>query len=103
MFSRVRDMLHSISEAVAIAFAFVVGAIFLAAAFVWHFVPKWRTDDEARRRSDAIQEALSEARRARATELQAKLDAIDAAASADRKEDSVAAANRFVLDHWGKK
>lgn len=85
--------------------AFIGGLLAASVAFLAHLSRRWQKEEqeETMKRVGAIKEALAAAREERERQARALLDAIDQKAAEDKKEDSVATANRFVLDGWDKK
>ncbi len=102
--SAVRRFLESIGESLASAIVYVVVTLSVGYGLILAIKDRFFKRPEAiEREFEEVRAQIAKAKAEHEAKVAVAEAQIDQKAAEDKKEDSVTTANRFVLEHWGKK
>lgn len=87
-------------EFLSFVLAMIAGTLIAAAVTVWHFVPKWRREEQEKtdRRIAAMRDAIRKAQEERTAKVDQAVAVVKEQAEADKKKDTVDLANSLIAE-----
>ena len=96
---KLKKAVSAVAEGVFIVLAVAIGGLLAAAAFIWHFIPKWKREEarDTAAKVAGMKAVVREAHETRVAETAGKIAEVEKKADEQKAADTVDLANDLIL------